>query len=259
MEKYKLIETYPGSPDIGYELRPSSEGILRYYWKTWFDPEQYPKNWEKVIEKEYEILSFKNKDNGMTYFKDSSGTFSTKNSNGGLTTVGFRSLEYCMSYYTPTSVKRLSDEEVFSIGDKVRISKLQHDGSFIIEKFYLSTDGVSLLCNGKGGNGHVSITKIEHSKAIFTTEDGVDMFEGEKCFWVFTTSYNPAEGLAREELLPLQSYQKAFSTEKAAEDFVLTNKPCLSYKEVVSTLKLHWTEEHKLKLFIARKIFNENK
>src|SRR5690606_33107946 len=83
------------------------------------------------------------------------------------------------------SIKRLSDGEVFTIGDKVRISKLQHDGSFTIDEFYFDCNNDKLLCNGKcTGNGHVSITKIEHcKKPLFTTEDGVEMFEGDTFYW----------------------------------------------------------------------------
>src|SRR5690606_13925489 len=124
--------------------------------------------WEEVEEeKDYEILSYRNtktkeilKRVGKDCYKDSYF-------------VLHRTTLESSNLYEIYSVKRISDGEIFSIGDKVRIKKLRHDGSFIINEFYFDCNNDKLLCNGKcTGNGHVSINKIEKVKdPVFITED----------------------------------------------------------------------------------------
>lgn len=52
MKKYKLIKEYPGSPGLGYIT--SSENLIRLY-------REYPEFWEEIVEKDYEILSWRQK------------------------------------------------------------------------------------------------------------------------------------------------------------------------------------------------------
>src|SRR5690606_8522332 len=169
--KYKLKKWYPSLPkdwEVGMEVGQDDRfksyyspcnGKYKEFFVNFEQVEQNEEFWEKVVPKEFEILK------RQTYPCQGA-------SNGG-------------NYQVIESVKRLSDGEVFTIGDKDRISKLQHDGSFTIDEFYFDCNNDKLLCNGKcTGNGHVSITKIEHcKKPLFTTEDGVEMFEGDTFYW----------------------------------------------------------------------------
>jgi len=87
MKKYKLIKTYPGSPFLGKVLEPKvekdNEDTNNFYWEgSWFNPNDFPELWEEV---DYEIVDTTIKNN----------------------------LKQKIS-----SVKRLSDGEIFSVGDK---------------------------------------------------------------------------------------------------------------------------------------------
>ena len=59
--KYKLIKLLPfeNSPKIGYTSQShlSQKDKVHYWNGNWFNPENYPEFWEKVVEKDYEILS----------------------------------------------------------------------------------------------------------------------------------------------------------------------------------------------------------
>ena len=108
MKKYKLIKTYPGSPELSTEiietqinsLCPVNECYISG--KTFMligddsfeikNPKNYPEFWEKVVEKDYEILCIKHKKSKCFY----------RNS------IDLRNL----NLYDIHSVKRLSDGEV---------------------------------------------------------------------------------------------------------------------------------------------------
>ena len=73
-------------------------------------------------------------------------------------------------------------------------------------------------------------------KRLFCTEDGVDIYEGDG-YWKVSANFNKssvhsAKKTFRGEAINCNS--KYFKTSKAAEKYILMNKPCLSIK-VVST------------------------
>ena len=74
---------------------------------------------------------------------------------------------------------------------------------------------------------------------LFTTSDGVAVYEGDE-FWLLFTAPdsigNPYKTKARKELLPFRSYQKTFSTEEVSKNWVLMNKPLLSVNDVFKVL-----------------------
>ena len=228
MKKYRLMKEYPlsGTIKVNDIVVKLTESFYSTKGKDNFVPvshvENYPEYWEEVVEKDYEILKLKD-ENGYTY-----SLFT-----GELCSNNFNQKD---SIY---SVKRLSDGEVFTVGDKVRISRLQHDGYFVIDKFYFDCNGDKLLCNGKGsGNGHVSINKIKHNKRpLFTTEDGVDKYKGDGVYILdlpsFEISSKPDGWL--NSWIP-RDWNRAFSTREAAEAYVLMNKPCLSLNNVLNSM-----------------------
>lgn len=235
MKKYKLIKTYPGSPKLE-SIADKKDACNFWYINNGFNNvgkniDQFPEFWEEIVEKDYEILSYYQESNvhgKYVYYKShmENWEFIEKQN------------------YKIHSVKRLSDGEVFTIGNKVRISKLQHDGSFIINKFYFDCNDEKLLCNGKcTGNGHVSITKIEHSKPLFTTEDGVDIFEGDKYYRNSGWHFESCKFIhtATKDTKFFMS-DKPFSTKEKAEEYILMNKPCLSINDILEELKLETAE-----------------
>ena len=108
MKKYKLIKTYPGSPKLSTEIIETQINSLcpvnecytsrKTFMLIGYDsfeienPKNYPEFWEKVVEKDYEILCIKHKESKCFY----------RNS------IDLRNL----NFYDIHSVKRLSDGEV---------------------------------------------------------------------------------------------------------------------------------------------------
>jgi hypothetical protein len=109
MKRYRLIKKYPGSPELGAIWDECST-----------DCPKYPEFWEEVIEPTFEILSFKRNNSSQNY-KDTLFILDEKTK---LFNPTFRhsnlTLEHCLKggFYIH-SVKRLSDDEVFTIGDKI--------------------------------------------------------------------------------------------------------------------------------------------
>lgn len=95
-----------------------------------------------------------------------------------------------------------------------------------------------------------SFSNLEKIKQkLFTTEDGVDIYEGDKYFELIIPGFHnkqcvwnilPYEGksnLIYDQEGNRKHFRLWFSTEKAAEEYIIMNKPCLSLKEL-NNLKL---------------------
>jgi len=77
----------------------------------------------------------------------------------------------------------------------------------------------------------------EVKPVLFTTEDGVDIREGDNFYMLFTAPDGIGKAYvtrARKELLPLHIYQKTFSRKELAEHWILMNKPILSLNDILS-------------------------
>lgn len=198
---------------------------------------QNSNDWEEVIEKDYEILNFINPNSKEIFYKvidclEHHEYYSTdKKSN--CYGLGDRKVEYVEKYYNIHSVKRLSDGEIFSIGDKFKTSHLE---SNILEKIYLYNDKIYF---------NDSVTKMENKfrcqlkhaiklkQPLFITEDGVEIFNDNTL--VYTVSPNNFR-LGKWYVFMGRPYiknnHKLFSTKEAAKQYVIENKPCLSYNDI---------------------------
>ena len=98
--KYILKKEYPGSPKLGYidDLNKSGYNNQGEYVQSMYD--KNPEFWEQVVEKDYEILSV------IT----NNGKFIEKVYNQDATIE---------PYWKIHSIKRKSDGEIFTIGDKL--------------------------------------------------------------------------------------------------------------------------------------------
>lgn len=224
MKRYKLIKKYPGSPILGTINGFKSGSTLK------LDiVENYPEYWEEVVEKDYEIL----------YINSPYGhTLITKETNGERFAEIFLTPEQIKNGYTIQSVKRLSDGEVFTISDKVTLC--------FSENYFLTsikiTDQEKIYCNGKVDISNPICSQFgryleDISKAkqpLFTTEDGVDIFEGGNCFPV-TKDFKLQKTYCDARLDGRSEYRLYFSTEQKAEEYILMNKPCLSLNDLYST------------------------
>lgn len=136
---------------------------------------------------------------------------------------------------TIVSVRRLSDNEVFSVSDTIQTDNGKIDN---ITSFQI-TDGGAMFVDFHTGCRLLSKIKHEPPKKqpLFTTEDGKEIFEGDKYWCVGNFIYwfaGAASKIAKSGTTEGRHY---FSTEEAAKEYVLLDKPMLSVNDVVEELK----------------------
>ena len=200
--KYILKKEYPGSPKLG--------NIIDNLENDWI--ENYPEFWKLVVEKDYEILSVITNNN----------KFIEKVYNQDATIE---------PYWKIHSVKRLSDSIVFKVGDEV-LSK-----TCSVPNKILSIELINNKIRLYPRNSFYNLEDIKKVKQkLFTTEDGVDIFEGDTIYEIFPTftiyetkwyNYYGKNGK------PLKN-KIYFSTKEKAEEYILMNKPVLSLKDVAN-------------------------
>ncbi len=196
-------------------------------------PRRYIENsndWEEIVEKDYQILSYYDKANECYYKPDSQlkGKWCKRDGEAPFFTED-KLTDYCNIH----SIKRLSDGEVFTIGDTV-------DGFFDKECIISSikfdcVDKLRLFYDKDCRNMNLSDAK--HTKQpLFTTEDGVEIFEENiPLFIVAKDSYYLAD------VESSKSYRNAekwywFSTKEKAQEYIDYNKPKYSLKDIESRL-----------------------
>lgn len=177
-------------------------------------------DWEEVVEKEYEILSLiTNTFFGITTSKIDIEIFEDSNP----LTVN----------YKIHSIKRLSDGEIFTIGDKVNMFK----GVAVIISFRILSNK-EFVIDFDNKCSVISIKNITKVKQpLFSTEDGVGIFCGYS-YWCVNTAphlWSIFEQVAKERT-SLNKGVLAFSTKELAEDYLLMNRPILSLKDVFNIL-----------------------
>ena len=215
------------------------------------DIESYPEFWEKIEGNNFEIISFrriKPKYVNVSEFRfilDKDSIYHAENNHN----IRF-SLDYMLHQgscvdsgdFIIESIKRLSDNEVFTIGDKVKHSYLSQDNStitkiYIIEKIYsLNSDGIRFYV----GNGlNLGLRQLEKIlELIFITEDGVELFEGDD-FWHVDSYFGIARGTIGNSFIKLKGYHE-FSTKEKAQEYVDLYKPQYSMKSILNSAENFW-------------------
>lgn len=193
-----------------------------------------PEFWEEVVEKDYEILSFRHKpETGIKAFYKNKKEFHLYFDEWHLNNIDIY------------SVKRLSDGEVFTVGDKIcntKSIKEKTQGCVTISNFKIVDDYLWIKHDTGFRSSENGWNEISHyiKKPLFTTEDGVDIFEGDS---VWEATYcsgkkrlwnkpNMFKVLKVDIKVYLQEHYKLFSTKEAAEEYILMNKPCLSINDI---------------------------
>jgi len=253
-KKYKLIKTYPGSPRLGVIEEPidvkchmMSNGHYGYD----FENKEF---WEEVIEKDYKILVIQTNVHGrLSDFSKDSEEF-------------IDSILRCEGT-SIHSVKRLSDGKVFNVGDKTNKG--------FIKGFMRYNDVLHCTCKDQSlfYNGNINKLNII-KKPLFTTEDGVDIFEGDK-YYALALTFKPVfrEAIYNEIGRSNISYdyndpekrkvlnnngRYYFSTVEKAEECILVNKPCLCLNDIY-TKENGITPLHKLIEIVKKKINEKTK
>lgn len=257
MKRYKLIAEYPGSPKLGYITKFNEHG------EDWKAPKcvvesdctNYPEFWEEVKEKDYEVLTMKGskKEGDILYRVNDDGTVNPWGN-------PMKSVEDALNHgYTIYSIKRISDEEVFTIGDPVMLNASWTSGDTFISKITLNENNeiVFRIRQGKYESSYPKAHLEEWTKTntiLFRTEDGVDIKLGDSYFVVENVlllpmpSTNIREFSCNDSSVYLnfvnKPYFKIFSTKEAAEEYVIMNKPCLSLKDVLESYKFFYYTGH---------------
>lgn len=233
-KKYKLIKEYPGSPELGQIVAPKTcvneEDTNNYYWEgSWFNPKSFPEFWEEVKELEYELLSYYNPNLNTVIFRlNKDGEYRHHS-----TILGEK--HGCLI----RSVKRVNDGEIFTVGDKVTLNYLNSDykiRALRIDRDFMYVDAYNDDLKVGFGSNIEELVKVK-KKPILTTEDKVELFEGDKYFTVFNDEFTVRGEFLIERIKGFNfslSHCKFFSSREKAEEYVLMNKPSLSLNELLN-------------------------
>lgn len=265
MKKYRLIKTYPGSPKLNtiIDLETAVNGqIIQGKWC--YDIDKTPEYWKEVVKKDYEILSF------IWNFGSYKPIYTLKNN------------LYCHDWkisgtnkynqdellndknYLIYSVRRLSDDEIFTIGDIVKINS--NSIKYIITQIQINKNSkisISGNCIEQGistfNNYWESINHIK--QPLFKTEDGVDIFEGDQFYFIAGSDkkfdHNLGTLVASKNATAHLALAR-FSKKEKGEEYILMNKPCLSVNDVLSVMNFPKAWENILKGLVKQKLNKNN-
>lgn len=184
--------------------------------------------WEEVVEKEWEILSFKNESNNQIYINR--GHIWDSGSD-----IGARSYEYCLKYYSIFSAKNLKTGEVVTIGNEYE------EG--VVDNFSPTVFGGKLLVEFKSFYFYIACNILDLTplkKPLFTTYDGVDIYEYTDRVFTWVTDGDIVMCEVNEQhvksCLSKPETYKVFSTRESAEEYILMNKPLLSVNDIIDIL-----------------------
>lgn len=226
MIQYKLIEEYPDSPKIG-TIHTSGIGICKE-WKGINFYDANPKYWQKVEEVDYEILTVTPSEKNL-------------NNTNKEAVITFKMCNKDLQMWNIHSVKRLSDGEVFTIGDEIDFGDFGNKGFRPIGKIEVDYFDKTRVTAWDGAYGKGAINKWEKASKktpLFTTEDGVEIFEGDKFYYPNIHIWKTIISEADKRVLifiRLNKY-KPFSTKEKSEEYILLNKPCLSVNEIIAVI-----------------------
>lgn len=131
------------------------------------------------------------------------------------------------------SVKRLSDGEVFTIGDRYKNDVGMKE--YTIKEFEIRNGELRANATEHGFDYFSDLIKI---KPLIITEDGIGYYAGEKkdIYAVPKYGQNAYKIDVHPEYYPSLSdtYDVFFSSKTKAEKYIRWNKPCLSLSEVVN-------------------------
>lgn len=179
--------------------------------------------WEE-IKKDYEILSYKQNITNRLYKKDFNGNFIADNGWGLSKPINKH------SNISIHSVRRLSDNFVITLGDYCKAKK-GSSGEVTTIEFC----GNGELRIGSDKRYYVGINDVVKSEVLFMTEDNVEIREGDKYCCIYKNNFEPFEDLkmfTANNGVVLKDQFLFFSTKEAAENFIICNKPCLSFNDI---------------------------
>lgn len=134
------------------------------------------------------------------------------------------------------SVNRLSDGVEFSVGDKVQT--IGTIAGFQIKE--TEGGGLCMCVSFVGGEQyfHCPLSQLSKRVPLFATQDNQPVFEGAE-YWVVLDDFKihrltAIKGCSMtHQIIENPGHnRKSFSTESAAKEYVIMNRPCLSAKDI---------------------------
>lgn len=241
MKKYRLNTDQFKGFEYGEILYPHNDGEQygkkdaklgdRCLSKNWI--EKMPELFEEVKEKDYEILEIAYESGVICEYKGHVASFHENKD---------EFIKYFLASpagYKIHSVKRISDGEVFSIGN------INDFG--IIEKFEVINGAMNVFFKNKE-DYNVCIGGLKPiKKPIFKTEDGGEYFETHKPIilygvWITESdsiSYEKFDKIKHEHFLrnsyPINTSDWLwFSTDEKAQEYIDLNKPKYSLQDIIN-------------------------
>jgi hypothetical protein len=236
--RYRLIQVYPGSPELGEIVYPYVKGYStrrdkhnKYLEKNIV--EGNPEFWEKIDRGTFQILEFKN-----TKIKDLNldGGY-VWNPNLNIFYKKKDDLEYLIEIYKIKSIKHLYDNEVFSVGDKVEYRSSRNSSELEIEGIRVLNNRMFFTYKGDHASyDDWSSGDLIKKTPLFTTEDGVDIYIGDD-YWVYDPTMRKQDRVHRVNNASQTHDGKGlnrtyFSSKEKAEEYRVLNFKGLSIHDV---------------------------
>lgn len=187
------------------------------YWKDYVKDQTKP---------EWEITRFKSAIDGDIYEAGSTPQYVIKNTDDSI-----------------YSVKRMSDGVEFKIDTMTTYGRIKHFELHHGRDIWVQTDKTLVSLTMETTHEGLGLY-LQENKKLFTTEDGVDIYHGDKYYYVWNTqdtswTYSHTRASANNWNIPAKPAGfKAFSNEEATREYILLNKPCLSIKDLMNTFTM---------------------
>lgn len=251
-----MDKEFTWTDELVFEFTDYYEGYCKSHGITWTSvaAEEFKKS--KAIpkevpkEKDYEIISF-----------NTGEMIWTLGDNGN-----YWSPYRCSNYDINTmlrdgdrihSVKRLSDNTIWTIGDKVYWVDV-FEYSHTIDKFEVDYKGYMRVTGSVPVPFDFPFTQIEKFKErnpLFTTEDGKEIFKGD-AYWCVFSNFDIRTYIAVNHNL---NGRWIFSNEEKAIEFVFNNKPTLSLNDLLSVWGNIDHERQSNEYYMRSELFREFK
>ena len=227
---YKLKKKYPTLPQCWEEgmivtlqktyYRPVVDKYRKSYLYI-FDVENNPEYWEEVSEKDYEITA-------ITFYSNTIHPILKGKFNGYLADEVLS--DNRNNIY---SVKRISDNKIFKVGDITEQGKIL---DFDFPGSDKSRCRYKIELEVLGGNWRMlSEAKKIVKVSLGTTKDTDEpVYENDKVFLLTCNWTCPEVVMTKKEYF--KTPPMLFKTKENAQEYIVKNKPCLSYNEVLKGL-----------------------
>lgn len=242
MKYFQLVETYPGSPELGalYSEQPHPSKDKTAYAECGklagvplFDLQKYPKFWRPILRKSnppYIVLLFKH--------------------HSGIQERPLpHNIERLKKEAKVHSIKRVSDGTVFTVGDRIYAHRDSHI-IYTIKEIELWYDHEVIFYTKEENTGYVGGSKqqgvnmgvcFQSLTPLIKTEDGYEIFNENELLWDVSTENWDYLGQTQAQFfagcLKGMSDRKAFYKKKNAKRFLLLNRPMLSVNDLLNYLK----------------------